>query len=246
MAVNPTIGTPERRMTIGIMQPYFFPYIGYFQLIAQSDAFIFHDDVQYIKGGWINRNRILRDGAPRWINFPVTGASHTLPINQRNYQLTRRNVTQILRAIESSYRKAPHFKNIFPLLRQIISYDDPNIASFNINLISRLAVHLQINKNFLRSSELVTENRRCGQERVVHLCQQLGATDYVNPIGGKELYQPKSFKDAGINLKFLESTPRSYQQFGQITTANLSIVDVMMFNSQSDIATMLTEYQLIE
>jgi WbqC-like protein family len=88
-------------MIVSIMQPYFFPYIGYFQLAACSDIFVFHDDVQYIKGGWVNRNRILRDGQPRWLTLPVRKGASRLTIQQRQYQLDEPVTARVLRRVEA-------------------------------------------------------------------------------------------------------------------------------------------------
>src|SRR5690242_7195515 len=108
------------------MQPYFLPFLGYFQLIQGADIFVIHDDVQYIKGGWINRNRILVNGAPSWITIPVLKASHRLCINQREYHLDQRIIERILRRIEGAYRHAPLFKEGFSLVQKIMLYQDRN------------------------------------------------------------------------------------------------------------------------
>lgn len=226
------------------MQPYFFPYIGYFQLIADVDSFIVHDDVQYIKAGWINRNLIRAANGPRWLTLPVLSAGHERTIHQRSYQLTANKVARTLRCIEASYKSAPRFTEIFPLLREIMSFGDPNVAAFNFNLINRLATYLGIGTRLLRSSEIVIDNRLNGEARVIDLCLRVGATEYVNPVGGLNLYRPESFAAAGIALWFLEPHVHSYQQFGANPVASLSIIDVLMFNSNPTIATMLKEYRL--
>jgi hypothetical protein len=140
-----------------------FPYTGYFQLIAQSDVFVILDDAQYIKGGWINRNRILRNGEPCWITLPVAHASHALPINQRSYQLTPKIRHRTRRQIESCYRKAPHFAKVLPLVREVLDCEDANVATYNENLITRVCEWLQLRTRMVRSSELERAVPRLGR-----------------------------------------------------------------------------------
>ncbi len=232
-------------MIVAIMQPYFFPYIGYFQLIEYADVFIYLDDVQYIKGGWVNRNRILKNGEASWITLPVLHAGHALAINKRQYELSPTIIARILRVIEERYRKAPNFREVYPIVREIMAYEDPNIARFNTNLIDRLADHLEIRARLVRSSELIKHNLLAGQERVIALCRHLDATCYVNPVGGVALYQRERFARNGIDLCFLESTCSPYPQFGAAPVPSLSIIDVLMFNDRQSLAKRLREYRLV-
>lgn len=233
-------------MIVSIMQPYFFPYIGYFQLIAQSDVFVLHDDVQYIKGGWINRNRIIWNGKPRWLTLPVrSGASH-LPINQRYYEHGRDAAGGALRRIEAAYRKAPRFAAVFPMLDELLRFGDANVAAFNANLLERLAAKLGLRARLVASSAMVKDDSLTGQDRVIDICRRLGATHYVNPIGGTQLYDPEPFDRAGVTLRFLNPAAPVYPQFGQTPVAGLSIIDVLMFNGDAAIARLLQAYRLLE
>ena len=230
---------------MGIMQPYFFPYFGYFQLIAQSDIIVLHDDVQYIKGGWVNRNRILTQGAPRWLTFSVLKAPHHLRINERQYQRGQGAAEKLLQSIEAAYRRAPHFVETFPLLREIMQFEDDNVAAFNGHLVCRLADHLGIRTRILVSSELDKADQLTGQERVVDICKRLGASLYINPIGGVDLYQAERFREGGIKLRFLKPRKISYPQIDDPPVGNLSIIDVMMFNDRSAISALLDECSLV-
>ena len=232
-------------MIISIMQPYFFPYIGYFQLIAHSDVFVVHDDVQYIKGGWVNRNRLRRGGQTRWITLPILKGAHDLAINQRFYQLDPPNVRRLLRCVEAYYRSAPRFDEIFPLLQDIMMLRNTNVASFNLNVILRLVTYLNIHTRLVVSSELSKDEFLTGQERIIDICKRLGATHYVNPIGGLKLYQPERFAREGIELGFLESMPVSDPRFEGATVPNLSIIDTLMFNTNEVIAEILKAYRVI-
>lgn len=233
-------------MIVSIMQPYLFPYLGYFQLIAQSDVFVLYDDVNYIKGGWINRNRILRDGQPCWMTLPVVHGSHHLPINRRQYQLTPENVGRLLERIQLCYEKAPYFVEAFELIRTAMTFDDPNVAAYNINSVKQIAAHLDLSVRLVRSSELVAENRLAGEDRVIDLCRGLGATVYVNPIGGKDLYSSKAFSNAGIELRFLEPLISPYRQFNESHVPALSIIDALMFLDRDQIREKLKEFRLVK
>ena len=229
---------------VSIMQPYFFPYIGYFQLMFQSDISVFHDDVQYINGGWVNRNRILRNGLPCWLTLPVRNASSHLAINQRYYRLDPTDVVRVLRRLAGAYQKAPQFAAVFPVVEELMNFDDKNVAVFNVNLLERLARRLAIRTQFVSSSTMIKNESLTGQERVIDICRRLGATRYVNPIGGARLYQPDRFAAAGVELNFLEPVTPAYPQLGQLPVADLSIIDILMFNSGQSASRLLPLYRL--
>jgi hypothetical protein len=109
-------------MIASIMQPYLFPYVGYFQLLRNSDIFVAYGDVHYMKGGWINRNNILVNCSPSLLSLPVISASYTLQIKERSYQLDESSIEKVLRKIESAYRKAPNFDATFELISGIMAY----------------------------------------------------------------------------------------------------------------------------
>jgi hypothetical protein len=230
--------------TVAIMQPYFFPYIGYYQLIAQSDVFVLLDDVQYMKGGWINRNRILVNGAPHWLTFPVEHAPIQLSIDQRAYQASDANRGKVLNALANAYRKAPQAAATLEAAAEIMAYEDANVAGFNRNLLTRVARMLGIETPILAASELDRTPGLTGQERVLDLCRRLGADTYVNAPGGAGLYDGDAFAAVGIALRFLKSVAEPYPQFGQPFVPFLSILDVMMFNPPEAAALLLDNYEL--
>ena len=231
-------------MVITIMQPYFFPYIGYFQLMAAVDCFVFYDDAQYMKGGWINRNRILRNGSPAWWTFPVVHDDYRLPINQRCYSRNSDQIRSLLSKIEGAYADAPYYRIVFPLLTELLNSNNENVASYNICVLERLARHLGIKCNFLLASSFQESAALQAQSRVIEIGRHLGASKFINPIGGLELYENTHFADIGIELSFLKTRPTTYPQFGSTHLPFLSIVDVMMFNSQNQIIELLQEYDL--
>jgi hypothetical protein len=232
-------------MIASIMQPYLLPYIGYFQLIACSDIFVALDDVQYIKRGWINRNRILLNGSPDWITLPVAYADHSLSIRERRYTQPEHYVPKMLRRIEAAYRAAPFFDVAFPFLQDALSPDESNVADFNLSVLKCLTARVGIRTPIVVSSSLGVGEELRGQDMVIAKCRRVGATRYVNPLGGTSLYDKRCFADAGITLNFLKSTVSPYQQFGQTPVPFLSIVDVLMFNDETAISRMLTEFELL-
>ena len=229
-------------MKLGIMQPYFLPYIGYFQLINAVDKYVIYDDVNFIKGGWINRNRILLNGNAFMINIPMQGASSFKKINEINIG---KNKEKILLTIEQAYKKAPYFSIVFPLISNIMKYNSENLASFISNSIIQIASYLQMKTEFVLSSEIKKDNNLKAQEKVLSICELLGATKYYNAIGGQELYDKQEFALHDIDLKFLEGETFHYQQFNNEFVPNLSIVDVLMFNSVENVKKMLDIFKLI-
>lgn len=232
-------------MKVAIMQPYFFPYIGYFQLIAASDVFVLHDDVQYIKGGWVNRNRILLNGEDRMITFPVQKDAYELPINARKYVDDKQARKDIINLIRQAYAKAPGYRQVFALLEELLMFEDRNVARFNENLIRRIADFIGLSCKIITSSGMEKDDALAGEPRVLEICKRLGATDYANPIGGTELYHQKSFQECGITLRFLEAQNERYEQGGDTWVPFLSIIDVLMFNSVEEIRRLLTGYRLL-
>lgn len=227
-------------MIVSIMQPYFFPYIGYMQLIAQSEVFVFQDDVQYIKRGWVNRNRILGpNDAAAWLTLPVAAAGHELAICDRAY-LLHDNADRVLRRIESTYRKAPQFAAVFPLIRSIMAFPGANVAAFNVNLLQTLAGFLRLAPRFVRSSTIPNLAGLTGQARIIAICQGLGATRYVNSIGGTSLYDAPTFRDNGIDLEFLQTTISA--QPGALM--HLSFLHALLHDSPDTISHSLTQYQV--
>lgn len=232
-------------MKIGIMQPYFIPYIGYWQLIKAVDCYIIYDDVNFIKGGWITRNRILNNGLPSYLSLHTYKASSFVRINEveiANDNVKKRKLTD---TIKYSYGKAQYFESAFPIIEKIILSSEVNLASFLFNSISEICKYLNIRTELKISSQLIKNTELSGQAKIIDICKRIKATHYYNAIGGQTLYQKDEFDKNGIVLKFLSTRPVKYKQFNNYFCPNLSIVDVMMFNSKEDISNMLTEYDFV-
>ena len=227
------------------MQPYLFPYIGYFQLINAVDIFVIFDDVNFIKKGWINRNNILVNGTFNLFSVPLKEASQNKLINQ--IQLADDNKWRLtfLKTIELNYKKAPFFNDIFLLIQKIIN--SPSITINDLIYTSILSINNYLNckTEIIFSSSLTNINHLKGQDKIIAICKTQMATLYINPIGGKELYNIETFKQNGIRLNFLKSKQINYKQYNNDFVPWLSIIDVLMFNSKHDTLILINEYTLL-
>lgn len=232
-------------MRLAIMQPYFFPYIGYFQLIAAVDLFIVYDNIKYTKKGWINRNRMLHNGKDVMFSVPLKSDSDTLDVCERKLAADF-NRDKLLNQLKGAYRHAPYFGQTSPLIEQIVRYEDTNLFRFLHHAIARTCEHLGITTKIRISSGIAIDPDLKNQDKVLALCAAVGADTYVNAIGGIELYSKQAFREQGIDLKFMQSKPFEYPQFGDAFVPWLSIIDVMMFNPLDTIQTCIsTNYELI-
>jgi len=229
-------------MKLAIMQPYFLPYIGYFQLIKAVDKYVIFDDVNYIKKGWINRNNILLNGQNYLFTLSLLGASQNKLINEI---FVEQNQSKLLKTLETAYKKAPYFENVFYVVKNIFDYENKNLANFVGNSIIQIADYLDIKTEFLYSSDINKDDELKGQEKILNICKALNATNYINAIGGQELYDKEIFEQNSIKLNFLKTETIEYQQFKNDFIPYLSILDVMMFNSAEAINIMLDKFELI-
>ncbi|MFY9141759.1 WbqC family protein [Sulfuricurvum sp.] len=229
-------------MTVAIMQPYFFPYIGYWQLINAVDTFVIFDDVNYINKGYINRNNILINGQKQLFTLELIGASQNKKIHEIQIG-TNRN--KLLKTIEITYKKAPYFQEIFPLISTILQYEEKNLAKFIGHSLEKISSYLNIDTRFIYSSEIDKQNLLTGEKKIINIVKLLEAKQYINSIGGQELYDKKTFLNNGLELAFLQTELRKYQQFNNTFIPYLSIIDIMMFNAIEDIRTMLNQYNLV-
>jgi hypothetical protein len=222
-------------MTAAIMQPYFLPYLDYFQLISGADVFIVYDNIKYTKQGWVNRNRMLLNGAAETFSLPLKHDSDSLDVRDRRIA-DDFNPAKLLNKFKGAYQRAPQFASTFPLIEGVVRYEDRRLFPFLLNSIAKVCAHLGITTPIRVSSEIAIDHELRNQDKVLALCQAVGADRYVNPIGGLDLYTREAFAVRGIDLKFLRGRPIEYQQFGHAFVPLLSILDVMMFNTAADIA----------
>lgn len=227
------------------MQPYFFPYLGYFQLIHAVDKFIFYDDVNFIKGGWINRNRLLINSQPNYFNAAIVGASSFKLINQINLDENNLWREKTLKTIKSSYGKAPQFSKVFPLLENIIRIETNSLSAFNMNSVEKIAGYLSLTANIEISSMKYDNKNLRGAERVLDICRKNEVEVYVNLIGGQNLYKKELFKQSKVELYFIQMQEVKYKQFGREFVPQLSIIDVLMFNEKAVVQEFLNNYTLL-
>lgn len=224
------------------MQPYFFPYLGYFQLINAVDTFVLYNDVNYIKQGWINRNNILVNERKQYLTIPLVGASSFKHINDIAIAA---DLSKIVKTLAQNYAKAPFFADVMPLLEEIFSCPSRNLSDFVCYSLKKVSGHIGIDTNFVESSSIGNDEGLRGQERLLDLCARFEAKTYINAIGGRELYSTEAFAAHGLDLFFIRMGDVSYRQFGKEFEPCLSIIDVMMFNSAEVISEMLLNYELV-
>jgi hypothetical protein len=229
---------------VGIMQPYFFPYIGYFQLIQAVDLFIIYDNIKYTKRGWINRNRILQNGSDALISLPIKRDSDFLDVRDRAVAESF-NRDKFLNKIIGAYNRAPYFEETFFLIKQIIQYENTNLFCFLHNAVAKLCEHLSIMTEMRKSSDINIDHNLKSQDKVLSLCEAVEADVYINAIGGIELYSKEVFLEKNIDLKFIQSNLIEYRQFEHDFCPWLSIIDVMMFNSKENIDKYLNRIKLL-
>lgn len=234
-------------MKLAIMQPYFFPYIGYFQLINAVDTFVVYDNIQFTKKGWINRNRILVDGKDEYITLPLKKDSDFLDIRDRILSATfNQERVKLLRKIKEAYRKAPYFDQTYPMVEEALNYPDTNLFNFIFHSIQCACRLLEIKTELVVSSTVKVDHTLKSEERVMAICESLGGDAYINPIGGTALYSRSTFQKKNIELSFLEAKLILYPQLQHSFVPFLSVIDVLMFNSKEQSIQMLDSYKLFE
>lgn len=216
-------------MRLGIMQPYFLPYIGYFQLISAVDSFVLYDNIKYTKKGWVNRNRILVNGKDAVFSVPLKKDSDFLNVCERSVsEIFRRE--ELLRKVEGAYKKSPFFDEVFPVLADVVLSKENNLFDYIYQSVLKICAYLRIDTKIMVSSGIPIDHSLRSQEKVLAFCRNLRAKEYINPIGGTELYERERFLCDGIDLKFIRTIPFEYKQFGGGFVPGLSIIDVLMFN----------------
>jgi len=232
-------------MKLGIMQPYYFPYIGYWQLINAVDRYVIYDDVNYITRGWINRNYILMNGEKKLINLQMLNPSQNKLINETRIAGDAIYNKKLLKTIETCYKKAPYYEEVFPVVERVINNPETNLSKYLEFSLRQICEFLSIDTEIIVSSTIDKNNDLKGQEKIIEICKKLGADEYINAIGGQELYSLEKFNSQGIQIKFLRTQEIQYKQFKYDYVPNLSIIDIMMFNSKEDIELILRQCDFI-
>lgn len=227
------------------MQPYFFPYIGYFQLINATETFVIYDNIQYIKGGWINKNRLLFNNKIQTFTVPLKKSSSFSEIKSRRVLSNvhgQKIIAKILRLINGNYCNSRYFSDVYPIIVGCFSFDSKNLFDYIYNSINVIINYLDIKTNLIISSELSINHDSKHQDKVIEICKNLKADQYINSIGGYDIYSMTKFSSKNINLKFLKVGDIDYKKE---TIKGLSIIDLLMNYSKIEINNMLDNYELV-
>ncbi|MEF3083825.1 WbqC family protein [Luteimonas sp. SMYT11W] len=219
-------------MKLAIMQPYLFPYAGYFQLVASVDRFVFYDDVNYIKGGWINRNRLYMSGGVRWFTVHLQAASAHRKINQLHVAPDHFWRRKLLASVSDAYRKAPYFEQAYAMLADVIHSSDTSLSALARSSVIAVARYIGLQTEFVVSTERYGNEYLTGADRVLDICLREGAEEYHNLPGGTGLYAAEKFATSGVTLRFVQPALRPYSQFNRPFQPGLSALDLLMFNDR--------------
>ena len=192
-------------MKLAVMQPYFFPYLGYFQLIANVDVFVVYDDVKYTKRGWINRNRILLNNQIKTISLPIAKASdYKLILERQLAEHWPKQKLKILSQLKQQYQKSPYFEDVMVVVSKALNYDTNSLFEFNFNLLKSMCDLLEVNTQIISSSSVENTSHLKAENKLYSLCAALNADVYINPVGGQSLYSKHAFQERSIELQFIE------------------------------------------
>ncbi len=234
------------QVKVSIEQPYFFPYLGYFQIINYMDKYVIYDDVNYIKRGWVNRNFILSNSTAQRINLPIKNASQNKLFSETEIVDDISWKPKFLKTIQMCYSKAPYFKDVYPVIERIINFEDTNLVSFLHNSFVELCGYMNIHTELILSSSIDKDRSLTAENKVIDICKRLNADEYYNTIGGIDLYHHDRFSENGLRLHFMKmNEDLTYKQFKDTFIPNLSIIDVLMFNSKEEIENLLTQFTII-
>ena len=234
------------KIKVAVMQPYFLPYIGYFQLINSVEKFVFFDDVNFKVRGWINRNRILINGEPFLFSIPLKRNSQNKIINQIKIADELNWRDRFLKSVELSYKKAPFFNETFEIVAKVAEFDTSNLAYFIMNSIFVVNEHLKIKTALIPSSSIYKNKELKGEQRVLDICKKESAEIYINPYFGINLYNKEHFSSEGIKILFQRTKAIQYDQFKHDYINNLSIIDILMFNPKEQVKEYLDHYEVVE
>jgi len=228
------------------MQPYFFPYLGYFQLVQAVDHFVFYDDVMFIKKGWINRNRILMQGNEFLFTIPLEKQSQNKTIRESTVSWGKEFPNKFMNQIDSAYKKAPNYMEVRDLVEQVLHRKFESLADLASESVQATWAYLGLDKKFYQSSELSVSNDLGRAERLIEITKSLGESSYINEVNGQELYEKSFFKENGVDLYFLKPNLNPYLQGNTKEFVNgLSMIDVLMWNNKEEVVQWLGDSQLI-
>jgi hypothetical protein len=234
-------------MRVAIMQPYLFPYTPYFQLIHAVDCFVIFDTVQYIRRGWMHRNRIKLNGQEHLITFPTALAPRDTPIQEIVFsENAAKERERLLIKLAHAYGRATHWDQLEQLVAPLIAglEQGGSFVEFAERSLRSISGALRITTRFLRASDLIARASPQYQDYVLDICQALDANEYVNAPGGKDLYRAEAFAERGVALRFLHSELPPYPQQGGEFVPDLSVIDILANVKLEDIRDYLQRWRL--
>ncbi len=237
-------------IVLGIMQPYFFPYPGYFSLIKTTNKWIVFDTPQYEIRSWMNRNRILDPNHDGWMYFTVPVKKHALKVslNSIRIQNSENWKGKIMGQLGYYRKRAPYYKKVIEFLYKTLEGDFDSLSELNVHTLKSTCAYLGINFNYEVFSQmnLRIEAVQERDEWGLNICKAMGIKDYINPQRGQLFVHSEKFLDNNINLRFLKFKFPEYDQKRKDFIPGLSIIDAMMFNTPAEINQMLDEYELVK
>jgi hypothetical protein len=220
----------QAERSLAVMQPYFLPYVGYFQLMAKVDTFVLYDDVNFINRGWINRNRININGAAHMVTVPLMQASQNRLICEIDISSDAAWRNRMLKSVQQAYARSSQFARVFPLIESIIQHPVQNLAGYLRHSLVVLRDHLRLKTEIVATSRRYENAELKAQARIIDICQREQADLYINSIGGTELYDREEFSARGLQLAFLQPALRPHSDASLPFLPGLSIVDLLMHN----------------
>lgn len=230
-------------MIAGINQPYFMPYLGYWQLINAVDIFAIADAYNFRKGGWIHRNRILDHGQVHYYNIPISRMSQNKLIC--DHEIKAFDIDDKLKPLQLAYSKAANFETGIEVMRDVLTCDNMILSEFLLHTIHVMCDYLGIDTKIAKVSDYPQDPSLRMEQRIFDYCRQFGASTYYNPIGGMELYTFDAFRENGLKLGFVEHVPTPYPQDSKVFIPSLSIIDVIMNTSREEAQSMLASCNII-
>ena len=234
-------------MKLAIMQPYLFPYIGYYSLIQNTDYFVFFDTPQYIRKGWINRNRIVSSkGTDIYFTVPIEKTFRDAAINTVKISVKENWKEKILGQLTVYKKKAPYFLAVRDIVCETFAYETAYISELAVKSILTACEYLGIDIKYEIYSQMDIPSFEVKEkdEWALYITKAMGYDTYVNPPGGKNFFNPEKYRREGIQLEFLTQELRKYNQHSKVFLPGLSILDVMMFCSPKEILQMMDFYIL--
>lgn len=230
------------------MQPYIFPYIGYYQLIDAVDQFIIFDDVNFIKMGWINRNNILLNKNKHLFSIPLSKPSQNKLICDTKLNFPEKERKAFLRTVSDAYKKAPHFADVYPILEEIIYYKDEDLTSYLHNSLLKTCQYIGVKVNMQISSKIDYNRSLDAEGKIIDICKNMKTSTYINLPGGRDLYNKDNFIKNNIELEYINSLfdEIKYKQYSNEFIDNLSCIDFMMFNDKDNLSNLIKKYNLTD